>query len=86
MEVRGAPTHPVKPAFDRGTIGWHNVSVVAPGGIAQQHCVPVNDIRPHMLGETCDCKPQEDYGHPDYYVHFAWDRREDFYENGRKMS
>jgi hypothetical protein len=43
---------------------------------------PINDLRPHMVGKKCWCKPFYD---EDVLVHNALDGRETL-EFGRKMS
>jgi hypothetical protein len=49
------------------------------------HVVPVNDLREHIASKDCWCKPTEEDGWPDVFVHHAMDKREE-YENGRKPS
>jgi len=46
------------------------------------HVVPLNDLREHTAPD-CWCKPTEDKGWPDVWVHHSMDRREE-YEEGRK--
>ncbi len=43
---------------------------------------PINDLREHVRGETCWCRPSWD---EHILVHNSMDRREE-YERGRKMS
>ncbi len=43
---------------------------------------PVGDLKPHVAGEDCWCKPKLDDG---VLVHNAMDKREE-YEQGRKLS
>ncbi len=47
------------------------------------HVVPLNDLREHTASTDCWCKPTEDEGWPDVWVHHSMDRREE-YEEGRK--
>jgi len=47
------------------------------------HVVPLNDLREHVASKDCWCKPTEDEGWPDIWVHHAMDQREQ-YEEGRK--
>ena len=67
--------------------GWQRVVVQAPDGpYAQQHILPVNDWRPHRLGEDCPCRPVEDAREPDIWAHNAWDQREGYADGSRKMN
>jgi hypothetical protein len=49
------------------------------------HVVPINDLRRHTASPDCWCKPTEDEGWPDVWVHHSMDKREE-YEEGREKS
>jgi hypothetical protein len=48
----------------------------------EEHLVPVDDYRPHILAELCWCKPLEFL--PQHWLHHALDQREE-YEQGRML-
>jgi hypothetical protein len=60
-----------------GTKTMHNDSRI--------HVVPLHDLREHIASSDCWCKPTEDEGWPDVWVHHSMDKREE-YEEGRKKS
>lgn len=49
--------------------------------MSEVHVVPVNDLREHEAEVSCWCRPTEDEGTPDLWVHHALDGREK-YETG----
>jgi hypothetical protein len=46
--------------------------------------VPMNDIRPHITGMTCWCRPEVDENHTT--VHNALDRRDQYMDGTRRPS
>lgn len=46
--------------------------------VRERHSEPVNDFRPHLHTHHCWCKPVEDDVAPDFWLHQAMDRREDY--------
>lgn len=58
---------------------WRDYHLVTDEDYAA-HVVPLGDSRPHMLAETCPCRPQmNDAG---VWLHRAWDGREAKEEKG----
>lgn len=45
--------------------------------------VPLNDLKPHVPGEMCGCKPEHD---GEVIVHNSYDGRELFERGERKVS
>lgn len=68
--------------------GWQNILLnnsIHFG--AHQHCLPINDLKPHELDQngTCWCHPTESPDVADYWIHNSLDGREK-YEEGQKLN
>lgn len=64
---------------------WVHVPVEAPGGVSQAHVVPSGDLRQHISGPACWCKPEEDWETPDLFIHNALDQRERHEDHGAPL-
>jgi hypothetical protein len=49
------------------------------------HVWPRNDLKEHILEESCWCRPCREEVNPDILIHNSMDRREE-YERGRKIN
>ncbi len=47
------------------------------------HVLPMDDLKPHVLGDGCWCKPTPEDDRSDIVVHHSMDRREYTREMGR---
>jgi hypothetical protein len=57
--------------------GWTNIPLVTDEGDVETHRIPINDLyRHHLKADECNCCPRE--VEFDYFIHNAWDQREDY--------
>lgn len=60
---------------------WWIFRIPKLGHGAEQHVIPMADLRPHDPDGACWCHPEEDDDYPGLWKHNALDGRE-AYENG----